>query len=94
MSLLRLLFGDYRPPYRTPSFTTDCREGRNNKTYILKSKEDEFNNYRFSDESEITNQLKQIVEKCENTIINFNETIPFIIFKTNSMQIKTATIFK
>ena len=50
-----------------------------------------YNNFYYVDSLSHEDNLKQIVEKCENTIINFNETIPFIIFKTNKEEIKHET---
>ena len=44
-------------------------------------------NFYYVDSLSSDDNLKQIVDKCEYTIINFNETIPFIIFKTNKEEI-------
>ena len=30
--------------------------------------------------------LKNIIDACEKTVINFNEDIPFIIFKSQKME--------
>ena len=44
-------------------------------------------NFYYVDSLSIEQNLQNIIQQCEFTIINFNENIPFIIFKTNKEEI-------
>jgi len=56
------------------------------KDLNVKSRQKYNNMFYYVDSFSFDDNLKNIVDACEKTVINFNEDIPFIIFKSQKME--------